>query len=111
MKTNLLTILTFLWVPLSYGQIFYTQEDSLGVQEFYGNFNDEGGSGVSFSDFNLDGKDDLTFSTEDGKDVLFYENKGNYFELIEPLISNTFEGRQIIWADFDNDLDLSLIHI
>lgn len=92
------------------GQVFYSQEDSLHIINNYGNFTDEGGSGVSFADFNLDGRDDLTFSTEEGKNILFYENKGSHFELLDPIIINTSEGRQILWVDFDNDNDKDLIY-
>jgi len=94
-----------------YAQVFHSQEINLGVTESYGNFSADGGSGVSFSDFNMDGKEDLTFSTEDGQDILFYENKGGHYELIQPsLVTNMHEGRQVLWIDFDNDGDKDLLY-
>jgi len=87
-------------------QIFYRQEANLGI---VGNFGADiwfGGGGVSFTDFNQDGLDDLTFGTEAGQNIRFFENKGDHFEEIMPfMISNTYENRQIVWVDYDNDGD------
>jgi len=66
------------------------------------------GSGVSFVDFNEDGLDDLTFATEDGENILFYENNGGGFTLITAPITNTDHNEQVLWVDFDNDGDRDL---
>jgi hypothetical protein len=63
------------------------------------------GSGVSFVDFNSDGLDDLTFGTEAGQNILFYQNNGAGFTLITPPIINTNNNKQVLWIDYDNDGD------
>ena len=92
------------------GQSFVSQEAVFDVLESYGNDTNAGGTGISFADFNNDGLDDLSFSSEDGKDILFYENTGTDFKLLAPFVSNTFEGRQILWIDFDNDGDKDIFY-
>ena len=67
------------------------------------------GSGVSFVDFNGDGLDDLTFATQQGSNVLFYQNTGSGFIQITAPITNTGLNEQIIWVDFDNDGDRDLL--
>ena len=66
------------------------------------------GGGVSFFDFNQDGLDDLTLSTNGGRRMAFYINRGNEFELIPPLVSNIETVKQILWVDYDNDGDYDL---
>ncbi len=66
------------------------------------------GSGVSFVDFNDDGLDDLTFATGSGSNILFYQNNGNGFTLIQAPITNLGRNEQILWVDFDNDGDRDL---
>ena len=66
------------------------------------------GAGISLYDFNQDGLDDLTLGTELDWPVKFFVNTGSGFELIEPLIDNTSEIKQVLWVDFDNDGDPDL---
>ena len=40
------------------------------------------GGGVSFFDFNQDGLDDLTLSTNGGRRIAFYLNTGSEFEVL-----------------------------
>ena len=81
-------------------QEFYSQESNIGITGGFGDHIFDGGGGISFVDFNGDGYDDLTFSTEQGQDVMFYENKGGYFELVDPpFVSNTDETKQVVWVD------------
>ena len=100
-------ILFFLVAPnMLSGQQFYQQESNLGIVGHFGQDIWFGGGGVSFADFNQDGLDDLTFGTEAGENIKFYENKGDHFiEVSPPFVANTFENRQLVWVDYDNDGD------
>ena len=92
-----------------YGQEFYPQEYNLDIIGTYGIDLFHGGGGVSFVDYNSDGLDDLTFATNDGQDVIFFENTGDGFEeVIPPFVSNQYEQKQVIWIDYDNDGDKDL---
>ena len=68
-----------------------------------------GGGGVSFVDWNGDGFDDISFATNNGQDPIFFENKGDRFDLVSPgFVSNNYEHKQILWIDYDNDGDKDL---
>lgn len=104
--------LLFFWgitlLPLvALGQYFEEVSGPQGVNHAYG-WHTYGG-GVSFFDFNQDGKDDLSFATEAGYEVEFYQNTGFGFLKI-PLngISHLGASRHLIWVDFDNDADVDL---
>jgi len=93
-------------VTLSFGQAFYPQEGNIGVNGAFGLTEFGGGGGISFVDFNQDGLDDLTFGTEAGEEIIFYENKGDHFELISPpFVSVLEETKQLVWVDYDKDND------
>lgn len=100
-------ILTFvIFATALNAQSYYRQESNLGIVGHFGQDIWFGGGGVSFADFNQDGLDDLSFGTESGQGIKFYENKGDHFELVQPaFIINNYENRQIAWIDFDNDGD------
>ena len=104
---RLCSILVILFLSqLTYGQLYFQQESNLGITGFFGQDIWFGGGGVSFADFNEDGLDDLTFGTEAGQNIKFYENKGDHFEEVIPAyVTNTFENRQLVWVDYDNDGD------
>lgn len=61
------------------------------------------GGGISFSDFNNDGWDDLTIATEKGEPMKFYVNNFGTFQEITPLVSDLSEVKSVIWVDLDND--------
>lgn len=106
MKYSLGILLLFLSASSALSQVYYQQESNLGIVGHFGQDIWFGGGGVSFADFNQDGLDDLTFGTEAGQNIKFYENKGGHFEeVIPPYVVNTFENRQIVWVDYDNDGD------
>ena len=63
------------------------------------------GGGVSFHDFDGDGWDDITFATGKDKEVIFYRNTGGAFERVDLGINDTFETKQVLWVDYDNDGD------
>lgn len=61
------------------------------------------GTGVSFADFNGDGKDDLSFSHFEGE-LVFYESNGVTFTPVDlDLNLPTNEAKAILWVDVDND--------
>ena len=66
------------------------------------------GGGVSFHDFNGDGWDDITLTTERGKPIYFYMNENGTFRRIEALVNNLCESKQVLWIDYDNDGDKDL---
>jgi hypothetical protein len=67
------------------------------------------GGGISFVDFNLDGLDDLTFSSAFGDSLVFYKNLGNgTFQKLPALVTDTQLKRTVLWVDYDNDSDLDL---
>jgi len=79
----------------------------VGVNYSYGD--SEYGGGVSFADFNNDGWDDITYATEDGAQIYFFENNNGVFNLVTLNgISNTHKTKQVIWIDYDNDGDKDL---
>ena len=93
----------------SNAQEFYHQSEELDIQGTFGIPNWDGCGGISCVDFNQDGLDDLTFATESGQDIIFFENKGDKFELVDPpFVSNIFESKQVLWVDYDGDGDKDL---
>ncbi|MDO1501846.1 FG-GAP-like repeat-containing protein [Winogradskyella maritima] len=73
------------------------------------------GGGVSFFDFNDDGFDDLSFATESGAELAFFQNiDGLGFVTINLNLRDTdnnlidFQAKQINWVDIDNDGDKDL---
>ena len=87
-------------------QQFTSQEVNFGILGSYGIGTPYGGGAISFADFNQDGLDDLTFGTFTGSQIQFYENTGDGFSKVNPaFIANTYDQRQIVWVDYDNDGD------
>lgn len=67
------------------------------------------GTGVSFADFNGDGKDDLSFGHHNGL-LRFYEGTGVGFEELDlQLDFPAVESKGVLWADIDNDGDQDLL--
>ena len=67
------------------------------------------GTGLSFMDFNSDGKDDLSFGHHAGE-LKFYAGTGAGFNaVIFDLELPVAESKAIIWVDFDNDDDQDLL--
>lgn len=66
------------------------------------------GSGLSTIDFNQDGLDDVTMTTNFG-DIICYLNTGNGFELQDFGLTVPFMATSTIWVDYDNDNDLDIL--
>ncbi|MCB0301340.1 MAG: VCBS repeat-containing protein [Calditrichaeota bacterium] len=81
-----------------------------GVQHMYVNHTFYGG-GVSFADFDGDGRDDLTFATGEGEALMIYRNvDGNTFTEVAAALNVTdnLESKTVLWVDYDNDGDRDL---
>jgi hypothetical protein len=105
---TLLLVISLSGVLLQYAfaQTYTEQALSLGIDHRFG-LGSTGG-GVSFKDFDGDGWDDITLSTEIGRPIYFYRNNKGKFERIEALVNNLCESKQILWTDYDNDGDQDL---
>lgn len=93
---------------LAFGQIYFKDsatEMGVGVSPGLTYL----GNGISFFDFDDDGWDDITLTTETGESLRFFKNvSGSFVEqfyLSPPL---THETKQVNWVDFDNDGDKDL---
>jgi len=65
--------------------------------------------GLSFFDFNNDGWDDLTFASQDGDPLYFYQNNNGTLSSVSlNLVDNLNDTRQVNWVDIDNDGDNDL---
>jgi hypothetical protein len=89
----------------SYGQLAFTESaSSLGVGVSYGA--SQFGGGVSFVDFDGDGWDDITFSSDENNKTYFYKNTNGTFQQVTfPGIDDTYKTKQVLWVDYDNDGD------
>jgi type IX secretion system substrate protein/ASPIC/UnbV protein/VCBS repeat protein len=92
-------------LSISNAQIsFVDKASALGVGVSYGQ--GEFGGGISFFDYNKDGWDDLTISSESGKPIKFYKNNNGTFIVDNiNMPTNNSETKQVQWVDFDNDGD------
>ncbi len=72
-----------------------------------GNSQFNNGTGLSFFDFDKDGYDDLTLCDKNLPIRIFKNTQEGGFELIES-IANSWEAKQPVWVDYDNDLDYDL---
>ena len=67
------------------------------------------GGGVSFADFDHDGWDDVTISTDESKKIYFFKNNGGTFsQVVLQGIDDQSRAKHVIWVDYDNDGDRDL---
>jgi hypothetical protein len=101
-------MLGFCFVCSSHAQVSFADNAvSMGIDVTYGESNF--GGGVSFVDFDGDGWDDISFTTENNQSLHFFKNNGGTFtEVTFSGVSNTQETKQICWIDYDNDGDKDL---
>ena len=66
--------------------------------------------GISFCDFNKDGKDDISFNNSNGGPVFLFRNDFTNFTNVQPSsgISDTLRSTLTFWVDYDNDGDRDL---
>lgn len=88
-----------------YSQLSFSDVASLtGVGVSYGN--STFGGGVSFADFDNDGWDDITFSSDENNRTFFFKNNNGTFSNITLVgINHMHKTKQVIWVDYDNDGD------
>lgn len=102
---SLLFLSLIFFTNLSFAQLQFTDvASSVGADYTYGT--SMFGGGVSFVDFNNDGWDDLTYSTDETDKIHFLRNDGGTFTKIV-LAGIDDEGlvKQVLWVDYDNDGD------
>ena len=93
------------------GQPVFTKLESLKADFVsYSAFPTYGG-GMSFSDFNGDGWDDITLTTDFGARVHFYENTFGVFKETFPILTNYTKHIYSVWIDYDNDGDKDFFSI
>ena len=107
MKKIRISLMMVFTVISVYAQYFEDKATELGIST------DTGysflGNGVSFFDFDNDGWDDITLTTELGMPLKFFKNvNGNFVEHDLNIADNIYQTRQINWVDFDNDGDSDL---
>jgi len=109
---KLYLLFRMLWCILFALSIFETSAQLVVDDGVLGVFSDHTGgylgSGVSFADFNGDGKDDLSFGHHEGE-LRFYLAVDDGFEEIDlGLITPNAQSKGMLWADVDNDGDQDL---
>ena len=81
----------------------------MGIQHIYQHSGVWGG-GVSFCDFDGDGRDDLTFASKVGEYIYCYRNETSQFlnMAAQMNITDPYESQSVLWVDYDNDGDKDL---
>ncbi len=106
MKKALYLICIFIYTPILWSQIQFSEQASLlgCTNSSYGT--GVLGGGISFFDFDNDGWDDITVSSKTGEPVRFYKNNnGSFSEITFTNINSLYETKTVQWVDFDNDGD------
>ena len=101
---KLTLLFLFLFTSISSAQLLF-KENATAKGAGYAYGSSVFGGGVSFADFNNDGWDDLTYATDETKEVLFFQNNNGTFNLVDLGINDTYRVKQVIWVDYDNDGD------
>jgi hypothetical protein len=109
MRFFFLLLFYIIYLPNTLAQVQFSEESILlGFDNSCYGIGTLGG-GISFFDFDKDGWDDITVSSEEGEPVKFYNNTNGYFSQIDFGIEDElFETKTVQWIDFDNDNDYDL---
>ena len=96
---SILNWVLLLVIPIyGIGQPVFTKLESLKADFVsYSAFPTYGG-GMSFSDFNGDGWDDITLTTDFGEQILFYENTFGVFKETFPILTNHTKHTYSVWT-------------
>ena len=102
---RILFLLLIFFTNLSIAQLqFSNVATSSGANFNYGH--STFGGGVSYVDFNGDGLDDLTMSSDETQKVQFFQNTGSGFTNVTLTgINSGGRAKQVLWVDYDNDGD------
>ncbi len=100
-----IAVFVFFLIQSINGQILFKEASGLGLNNVtYG----DGilGGGISFFDFDQDGWDDITVSSEINKPVRFFKNfQGSFVEVFFNIVDPLYQTKTVQWVDFDNDAD------
>jgi len=107
-RNALIYVLAILFTHNLFAQISFTESSAAQNINVFHSLNSFVG-GVAFYDFDNDGWDDITFSSQAGDPLRFYKNNAGSLSLITLNVPeyNT-DTRQINWVDIDNDGDNDL---
>lgn len=109
---NKLFLVLFLLIGIagiSQSVTFTNVSDNFEVEHSFG-VGSQFGGGVSFVDFDQDGFDDLTFTTNEPFNMSFYSNDGTglMYNFVPTDFLNDGNTKHPLWADIDNDGDYDL---
>jgi hypothetical protein len=97
-----LLLLSGSFIPIALvSQGFVNMAPQWGISHTYEGVD---GGGATVYDWNNDGLDDIVL-VSNGSPCRFYQNTGNGFVLIPPLVSTNYHIKQLTFVDFDNDGD------
>jgi hypothetical protein len=101
-------ILFFLYSQLQAQAYFQNKATDVGITGHNGTT--YLGNGISFYDYNNDGWDDITMGTGSGSAIKMYKNNGDGTFTLDSEFTpeNSYQHKQVIWVDFDNDGDNDL---
>lgn len=108
--TRICCLIFLLVFSIAEAQVFFTEKsEDVGLENssWGEDGNENFGGGISFFDFDNDGWDDLTISSNEGLPIRFYKNNNGTFELlnISGINDDLFQTKSVQWVDFDNDGD------
>ncbi|WP_299227444.1 FG-GAP-like repeat-containing protein [uncultured Psychroserpens sp.] len=106
MKPLLTVLFLFLWANIEVNAQIYFEDQATARGIGFTCGTTYIGNGVSFFDYDNDGWDDLTFTTEDGQPVRFYKNvNGSFVEQTLNIPVLNYQTKSVTWVDYDNDGD------
>ncbi len=103
MRIYIFSLIACIFSGVLSAQILYEEQASqLGANVSYG-ITGLGG-GISFFDYNQDGLDDITVSSEEGTNIYFLKNIGGTFEIDAAIAIENFQRtKQVLWVDINNN--------